>query len=99
MGIGGQGISAVAQMALLAGETVSGCDQRPSATVDALREAGITIQTGHNVDHLADVDRLVISPAVPALDPQNPELLAACQRGTEVVTWQEMLGELMHGKC
>lgn len=99
MGIGGQGISAVAQMALLAAETVSGCDQHSSATVHALEDAGIAVQTGHSADHLTDVDRLIISPAVPALDPQNPELLAARQRGIEVVTWQEMLGELMHGKC
>src|SRR5216110_768957 len=99
MGIGGQGISAVAQMALLSGETVSGCDQCLSATVHALKDAGIAIQTGHSTDHLKDVDRLIISPAIPALDPQNPELLAARQRGIEVVTWQEMLGELMHDKC
>jgi UDP-N-acetylmuramate--alanine ligase len=99
MGIGGQGISAVAQMALQTGEIVSGCDQRPSATVHALKEAGIAVQIGHSADHLEDVDRLIISPAVPALDPQNPELLAARQRGIEVVTWQEMLGELMQGKC
>ena len=99
MGTGGQGISAVAQMAVLAGEMVSGCDQHPSATVRALKEAGIAVQIGHSPNHLKDVDRLVISPAVPALDPQNPELLAARQSGIEVVTWQEMLGELMHGKC
>jgi UDP-N-acetylmuramate--alanine ligase len=99
MGIGGQGISAVAQMALLTGETVSGCDQRGSATVNALKDAGIAVQTGHSADHLENVDRLIISPAVPALNPQNPELLAAHQRGIEVVTWQEMLGELMQGKC
>jgi UDP-N-acetylmuramate--alanine ligase len=99
MGIGGQGISAVAQMAVLAGETVSGCDQRTSATVQALEEAGIAVQIGHSADHLEDVDRLIISPAVPAFDPQNPELLAARQRDIEVMTWQEMLGEIMHGKC
>jgi UDP-N-acetylmuramate--alanine ligase len=99
MGIGGQGISAVAQMARLAGETVSGCDRYPSATVHALKEAGIAIQIGHSASHLEDVDRLIISPAVSALDPQNPELLAAHQRGIEVVTWQEMLGELMYDKC
>lgn len=99
MGIGGQGISAVAQMTRLAGEMVSGCDRCSSATIHALEEAGIAIQIGHSAGHLADVDRLIISPAVPALDPQNPELLAAHQRGIEVVTWQEMLGELMQDKC
>ena len=86
-------------MAVLAGEMVSGCDQHPSATVHALEAAGIAVQIGHSPDHLKDVDRLIISPAVPALDPQNPELLAARQCGIEVVTWQEMLGELMQGKC
>lgn len=99
MGIGGQGISAVAQMAHAAGEYVSGCDQRASATVRALEQAGIVVRIGHSAEHLDEVDTLVISPAVPALDPRNPELLAARQRGLQVITWQEMLGELMHGKC
>ncbi len=99
MGIGGQGISAVAQMAHAAGEHVSGCDQRASATVRALEQAGIAVRIGHSAEHLHEVDTLVISPAVPALDPHNPELLAARQQGLQVITWQEMLGELMHGKC
>ena len=99
MGIGGQGISAVAQMAHAAGEVVSGCDQRASATVRALEQAGIVVRIGHSAEHLDEVDTLVISPAVPALDPRNPELLAARQRGLQVMTWQEMLGELMRGKC
>jgi UDP-N-acetylmuramate--alanine ligase len=99
MGIGGQGISAVAQMAQMAGDIVTGCDQRESATVKALRQVGIDIQIGHSADHLSDVDTLVISPAVPALDPHNPELLAAQQRGLRVVNWQEILGELMQQKC
>ncbi len=99
MGIGGQGISAVAQMALISGDTVTGCDQRASATVRALEQAGIAIQIGHSADHLAGVDALVISPAVTALDAQNSELLAAQQRGLRILTWQELLGELMLGKC
>jgi UDP-N-acetylmuramate--alanine ligase len=99
MGIGGQGISAVAQMARLAGETVTGCDRQVSATVKALREVGIEIQIGHSADHLENVDTLVISPAVPALDPHNPELLAARERGIRVVTWQELFGGLIQDKC
>ncbi len=99
MGIGGQGISAVAQMAQLADNTVTGCDQRVSATVHALEQAGIAVQIGHSAEHLTEVDALIISPAVPALDPHNPELLAAQQRGIPVRTWQELLGELMQGKC
>jgi UDP-N-acetylmuramate--alanine ligase len=99
MGIGGQGISAVAQMALMAGDVVTGCDRQVSATTRALEQAGIAVQNGHSAEHLEGVDTLVISPAVPALDPQNPELFAARQRGIPVITWQERLGELMRGKC
>jgi UDP-N-acetylmuramate--alanine ligase len=99
MGIGGQGISAVAQMAHAAGEHVSGCDQRDSATLRALEQAGIDVRIGHSAEHLDEVDTLVISPAVSALDPHNPELLAARQRNLQIITWQEMLGELMRGKC
>jgi UDP-N-acetylmuramate--alanine ligase len=99
MGIGGQGISAVAQMAFLTGEMVTGCDRDRSSTVKELQQQGFAVQIGHSADHLDGVDTLVISPAVPALDPQNPELLAARQLGVQVVTWQELLGQLMRGKC
>jgi UDP-N-acetylmuramate--alanine ligase len=99
MGIGGQGISAVAQMALMAGDAVTGCDRQISATTRALEQAGIAVRIGHSEEHLEGVDTLVISPAVPALDPENPELLAARQRGIPVITWQERMGALMQGKC
>ncbi len=99
MGIGGQGISAVAQMAQLAGERVTGCDRQVSATTLLLEQAGIAVQIGHSASHLEGVNTLVISAAVPALDPMNPELLAARERGIAVVPWQELLGEFMQGKC
>ena len=99
MGIGGQGISAVAQMARLAGESVTGCDRQVSATTRQLERAGIPVQIGHSAKHMEGVDKLVISAAVPALDPGNPELLAARERGIPVVPWQELLGEFMQGKC
>lgn len=99
MGIGGQGISAVAQMAQIAGNTVTGCDMRVSATTRALEQAGIAIQIGHEPEHLAGVDTLVISPAITALDAQNPELLAAQRQGIQIITWQELLGSLMQEKC
>jgi UDP-N-acetylmuramate--alanine ligase len=99
MGIGGQGISAVAQMALVAGDTVTGCDQNASATTKALEQIGIPVQIGHSPAHLANADTLIYVPAVVALNPNNPELIAARTRGMQVITWQEMLGELMQGKC
>ncbi len=98
MGIGGQGISAVAQMAMHAGEVVTGCDQNVSATTRALAEIGIPIQHGHSGEHLHEVDALVISPAVTALNANNPELLAAHASGVRVFTWQELLGELFKNK-
>ncbi|MBV9691910.1 MAG: UDP-N-acetylmuramate--L-alanine ligase [Ktedonobacteraceae bacterium] len=99
MGIGGQGISAVAQMALLAGNIVTGCDQQRSATTQAMQQAGMPVCIGHDASHLENVDTLVLSPAVTARNPHNPELLAAQERGIPVVTWQELLGEFMQGKC
>ncbi len=99
MGIGGQGISAVAQMALVTGNVVTGCDQSASATTKALERVGIPVHIGHSPEHLADIDTLIYVPAVVALNPDNPELVAAKARGIQVMTWQEMLGELMRGKC
>ncbi len=99
MGIGGQGISAVAQMALVTGSEVSGCDQQASATTKALQNAGIAVQIGHSPQHLVDADALIYVPAVVALNPDNAELAAAKARGMKMMTWQEMLGELMRGKC
>ncbi len=99
MGIGGQGISAVAQMALVTGSAVTGCDQQASATTKALQQLGIPVQIGHSSEHLVDADALIYVPAVVTLNPDNPELVAARARGMQVMTWQEMLGQLMQGKC
>ena len=102
MGIGGQGISAVAQMVLKAnGEsvTVSGCDMQASATTRSLERVGVPVQIGHSASHLAEIDRLVVVPAALVLNPDHPELATARERGIPMMTWQEMLGELMRGKC
>ena len=74
----------MAQMARLAGEGVSGCDRQMSATTRLLEQAGIPVQIGHSASHLEGVDTLVLSPAVPALDPNNPEFLAAREQGIPV---------------
>ncbi|HKF38934.1 MAG TPA: UDP-N-acetylmuramate--L-alanine ligase [Ktedonobacteraceae bacterium] len=99
MGIGGQGISAVAQMALSGGASVTGCDQAASAITHMLEQQGIPVQIGHSPEHLLHADALIYVPAVAALDPDNPELVAAKARGMQVMTWQEMLGRWMLGKC
>ncbi len=102
MGIGGQGISAVAQMVLEAEREnviVTGCDMQASATTRALERIGVPVQIGHCADHLADIDRLIVVPAALVLNPDHPELAMARARGIPMITWQEMLGELMHKKC
>jgi UDP-N-acetylmuramate--alanine ligase len=102
MGIGGQGISAVAQMVLEAEREnviVTGCDMQASATTRALEHIGVPVQIGHCADHLADIDRLIVVPAALVLNPDHPELVMARARGIPMITWQEMLGELMHKKC
>ena len=99
MGIGGQGISAVAQMALLGGANVTGCDQYASATTRMLEQKGVPVQIGHSPEHLAHADALIYVPAVVAFNPGNPELVAARARGMIAMTWQELLGKWMQGKC
>ncbi|HZU65879.1 MAG TPA: UDP-N-acetylmuramate--L-alanine ligase [Ktedonobacteraceae bacterium] len=99
MGIGGSGISAVAQMAMLGGATVTGCDQSESSTTHLLERLGVPVQIGHSPEHLAGADALIYVPAVAALNPDNPELVAAKASGMPVMTWQEMLGRWLEGKC
>ena len=98
MGIGGQGISAVAQMALQEGASISGCDQSASATTSMLMQKGIPVEIGHNPEHLAQADALIYVPAVVAFNADNPELVAAKTSGMPVLTWQELMGKWMQGK-
>jgi UDP-N-acetylmuramate--alanine ligase len=104
MGIGGTGISAVAQMLREAeGEQVaiSGCDMQESAITEALRQAGISVEIGHSAAHVEGkgIDRLIVVPAALVLNPDHAELAAAREGGIPIATWQEVLGELMRGKC
>ena len=102
MGIGGQGISAVAQMVLEArgnNVIITGCDMQASATTRALQDIGVPVEIGHSPDHLVNVDKLVVVPAALVLNPDHPELFTARARGIPMITWQEMLGELMREKC
>ncbi|WP_376797438.1 UDP-N-acetylmuramate--L-alanine ligase [Thermogemmatispora sp.] len=99
MGIGGQGISAVARLAQASGATVSGCDRAPSATTRELAAAGIEVTIGHSARHLQGQEALIITPAVPSLQPDHEELVAAQRQGLPVLTWQELLGALTRDYC
>jgi len=96
LGIGGIGMSGMAQLFLERGCLVSGCDARASELTRALEGAGIRVMIGHSPGHLSeDVDLVVVSAAVRAT---NPELRAARRRGIEVMKYAEALGRLMTGR-
>jgi UDP-N-acetylmuramate--alanine ligase len=92
IGIGGVGMSGIAEVLCTLDYTVSGSDVQDSAATRRLRDMGATIHFGHAAEHLDDVDVVVISSAIGA---DNPELLAARSRRIPVVPRAEMLAELM----
>jgi UDP-N-acetylmuramate--alanine ligase len=92
IGIGGSGMSGIAEVMHNLGYAISGSDQASTAVTRRLRELGIKVLLGHDADHVAQVDVVVVSSAIA---PSNPELLAARQRRLPVVPRAEMLGELM----
>jgi len=96
MGIGGAGMSALAQLLIEKGHQVSGCDMSRSSYLDKMLHQGIPISMGHNVDHLEgkDVDLLVYSSAI---SPNNPELLYAKETGIPMAKRAEILSMLFNG--
>lgn len=96
VGIGGAGMSGIAEV-LLDYEhlKVSGCDRASSDTVQRLVDLGVEVFVGHSADHLDGVDLVVKSSAIPD---DNPEIVAARERGITVARRAEILGELMRLK-
>ena len=92
VGIGGAGMSGIAEVLHNLGYTVTGSDRSESATTRRLSELGIVIQKGHAAANVEDVDVVVVSSAIRA---DNPEVIAARERRMPVVPRAEMLGELM----
>ncbi|MEO8275566.1 MAG: UDP-N-acetylmuramate--L-alanine ligase [Thermoanaerobaculia bacterium] len=95
VGIGGAGMSGIAEVLLQYEVTVSGCDQSASETTARLRSLGVAIASGHSPEHLDGVDLLVTSSAIASA---NPEVVEARRRGITVVRRAEMLAELMRLK-
>jgi UDP-N-acetylmuramate--alanine ligase len=95
IGIGGIGMSGIAEILLTMGYAVSGSDLRGSATTERLAALGATIYTGHAASNAAASDVVVTSSAV-ARD--NPEVLEARARKIPVIQRAEMLAELMRLK-
>jgi len=95
IGIGGIGMSGIAEILLTMGYAVSGSDLRRTAATDRLASLGATIYTGHAAANVADSDVVVTSSAVPA---SNPEVAEARARKIPVIQRAEMLAELMRLK-
>ncbi len=105
IGVGGAGMSGIAELSLRLGFAVSGCDQRLGATTERLAALGVQIFQGHHPEHIADhiadrvasgitqrLDAVVISSAVKF---SNPEVARARALQIPVIARAEMLGELL----
>lgn len=92
VGIGGAGMSGIAEVLLNQGYEISGSDIKASETTLRLQELGARIFIGHEAGNVEGIDVLVNSSAVQA---DNPELVAAAERRVPIVRRAEMLGELM----
>jgi len=95
VGIGGIGMSGIAEVLLSYGYTVQGSDQRTSKITDRLAHLGATIFEGQRAENLDNAEVVVISSAIKT---GNPELDTARARGLPVVRRAEMLAELMRLK-
>ncbi len=95
VGIGGAGMSGIAEVLLNLGYTISGSDLSASATTKRLEAAGARIAYGHDFAHIAGADAVVVSTAVKA---DNPEVIAARSKRIPVVPRAVMLAELMRLK-
>ncbi len=95
VGIGGIGMSGIAEVMHNLGYQVQGSDIAENANVERLRKHGIRVEVGHRAENVGDARVLVVSSAVKA---DNPELLAARKAMMPVVRRAEMLAELMRLK-
>lgn len=92
IGIGGIGMSGIAEVLHNLGYKVQGSDQAESANVQRLRDKGIECFVGHKAENLGDAEVVVVSTAIKKA---NPELRAAREKNLPVVRRAEMLAELM----
>ena len=95
VGIGGIGMSGIAEVLLTLGYSVTGSDTKPSTITERLQDLGATIYEGHAADNVDSAHVVVISSAV---KPDNPEVLEAHKRKIPVIPRAEMLAELMRLK-
>src|SRR4030088_3163420 len=95
VGIGGIGMSGIAEVLINLGYVVQGSDASENANVKRLREKGATVWVGHSASNLGDAEVVVVSTAIKR---DNPELVGARAKRVPVVRRAEMLAELMRLK-
>jgi len=95
VGIGGIGMSGVAEILAESGVAVSGCDLKKSAATELLAARGIDVVIGHDPAHLDGIDCIVVTAAVKGV---NEEIEEARRRGIRVLRRAEMLGEIVNAK-
>ncbi len=92
VGIGGIGMSGIAELLANLGYSVTGSDAKRSAVTDRLRTLGVSVTEGHAADHVEGADVVVVSSAIRAT---NAEVVEAARRNIPVIPRAEMLAELM----
>jgi UDP-N-acetylmuramate--alanine ligase len=92
VGIGGSGMSGIAELLANLGYVVTGSDEKQSAVTDRLAKLGVRIDLGHAAVHIGEADVVVVSSAV---RPTNVEVVEATRRHIPVIPRAEMLAELM----
>jgi UDP-N-acetylmuramate--alanine ligase len=92
VGVGGTGMSGIAELVAQLGFRVSGSDARRSDVTARLESFGVDIHEGHAAAHIEGADVVVVSSAIA---PGNPEVAAARKRGVPVIARADMLAELM----
>ena len=102
VGVAGAGASAAALLADRAGASVTGCDAGgPSPYSAAVQATGIPVAWRHDPAHVAEdpqPDRLAVTTALTAVDPDHPELDAARRRGIPVEAWQQLVADAATGR-
>jgi UDP-N-acetylmuramate--alanine ligase len=93
MGIGGAGMAPLAEMALLQGARVTGCDSSPGPSTQLLESRGAVVYQGHDPSHVQGCSALIMTAAVPA---DHPELAAARAAGIPVLKRAQALGAIVN---
>ena len=91
VGIGGAGMSAIAEVLAAMGHRVSGSDLRRTATLDRLEALGVEVHVGHDAAHIDDADAVTISTAIAE---GNPEVVEARRRGIPVFRRSDTLAAI-----